>query len=279
MDPEIVKILICPHCGDPVRELGGSLVCSNNHTANIARQGYASLLGRDSGTHTADSAEMIAARERFLSGAGFDPLIDAVASAVAAPGIEEVDGVIVDLGAGSGRYLAVSLDSAPERYGLGVDNSKFAARRSAKCHQRAEAIVADIWDGIPVRSGAAAVLINVFAPRNAEEMERLLAGGGRLVVVTPNQKHLCELIEAFGMIGVDPAKSERLDSSLGNLSQTLVGRDLSWEMELGPEGIRDLVEMGPSAGRLDPADLQQRIEQLDEKTAVTASVRIHVSES
>lgn len=258
-----------------MRENGGSLICSKGHTQNIARQGYVSLLGRDSGTHTADSAEMIAARERFLDSGHFQPLVDALVEAASgAP-----DGAVVDLGSGTGHYLAAVLDSLPERIGVGVDNSKFAARKTAKKHERASAIVADVWDEIPIRDGAAGLMLNVFSPRNGEEMTRILAPGGRLVVVTPQPGHLSELIETFGMISVDPDKSERLERSLGALAGEAEGRELQWTMALGRGDVRDLVEMGPSAGRMEAADMEAALRALEEETAVTAAVTITTTSS
>jgi 23S rRNA (guanine745-N1)-methyltransferase len=205
---------------------------------NIARQGYVSLLGRDSGTHTADSAEMIAARERFLGAGHFQPLVAALGEEAA------VEGAVVDLGCGTGYYLAAVLDSLPEAVGIGVDNSKFAARRAAKSHERATAIVADIWDGLPIRDGAASLVLNIFSPRNGEEIERILAPGGRLVVVTPQAGHLAELIESFGMISVDPDKEERLERSLGTLAEASRSRNLEWKMNLERSAVRDLIEWG-----------------------------------
>jgi len=273
-----VELLICPHCGGELRENGGSLICSRGHTMNIARQGYVSLLGRDSGTHTADSAEMVAARQRFLAAGHFQPLVDALAEA--ARGVEpEIEGAVVDLGCGTGQYLAAVLDRLPSRIGIGVDNSKFAARRTARSHQRASAIVADIWDEIPVRDDAAALMLNVFSPRNGEEMDRILAPGGRLVVVTPQPGHLAELIERFGMISVDPDKEERLERSLGPLAEGMESRELRWRMELEPDSVRDLVEMGPSAGRMDKDDMDQQIQGLGSETAVTAAVTVTTTSS
>lgn len=274
MNEAVVKFLICPVCGIELRENGGSLVCSNGHTANIARQGYVSLLGKYSGTHTADSAEMVAARERVLNAGLFDPIVEAIREEVAAPGVGEVEGAIVDLGTGTGHYLAAALDAAPERVGIGIDNSKFAARKAAKSHERAGAVVADIWDEIPVRTESAAIVINVFAPRNGKEIERILATGGRLIVITPNPGHLRELIEPFEMIGVDPAKEERLEKSLNEVAEEISERSVEWTLELTPEQVRDVVGMGPSAGRIDADKLEELISGLGDRTAVTGSVRV-----
>ncbi|HTU15495.1 MAG TPA: methyltransferase domain-containing protein [Solirubrobacterales bacterium] len=275
MNEAVVKYLICPHCGIELRENGGSLVCSNGHTANIARQGYVSLLGKYAGTHTADSAEMVAARERVLGAGLFDPIIEAIREEIAAPGrVDEVEGAIVDLGTGTGHYLAAALDAAPDRVGIGVDNSKYAARKAAKSHERAGAVVADIWDEIPVRTESAAIVINVFAPRNGREIERILATGGRLIVITPNPDHLKELIEPFEMIGVDPDKEERLEKSLGEMADEIRDRSVEWTMEPTPDQVRDLVGMGPSAGRIEPERLEELIAALDDRTTVTGSVRV-----
>lgn len=270
MDKSAVDLLTCPHCGGALRENGAALICSRGHTANIARQGYVSLLGRDSGTHTADSADMIAARGRFLATGHFRPIAEALVTAAAeAPG-----GPVLDLGCGTGWYLAAVLDADPERIGIGVDNSKFAARRAARSHPRASAVVADIWDGVPVRDDSVALMLNVFSPRNGEEMKRILAPGGRLIVVTPRPGHLAELVEPFGMISVDPAKEERLERTLGPLSAAAASRELEWTMRLKPEEVRDVVEMGPSAGRTGKVDMDQLVAGLGEETAVTASVTV-----
>jgi 23S rRNA (guanine745-N1)-methyltransferase len=274
MNEAVVRFLICPVCGLDLRENGGSLVCSNGHTSNIARQGYVSLLGRYSGTHTADTAEMVAARERVLAAGHFDPVAEAIREEVAAPGVEETEGAIVDLGTGTGHYLAAALDAAPGRVGIGVDNSKYAARKAARSHERAGAIVADIWDEIPVRTEGAAIVINVFAPRNGREIERILSAGGRLVVVTPGPDHLRELIGPFGMVGVDPDKEQRLERSLAALAADLRERPVEWTMELDRGQVRDVVGMGPSAGRAEPAEFDAQIAALAETTRVTGSVRI-----
>ena len=274
MNEAEVRILICPHCGGDLRQNGASLICSNGHTANIARQGYVSLLGSHSGTHTADLAEMLAARDRVLGAGLFRPVADAIQKEIGSANLDEVEGAVVDLGAGTGWYLAGVLEELPGRIGLGVDNSKFAARRVAKVHPRAGAIVADIWDEVPVRSGAAALIINVFSPRNGDEIERIRADGGRLIVVTPTQDHLKELIDPFEMISVDRGKAERLEKSLAASGESAEARLVEWEMELAPEEVRDVIGMGPSAGRIGPERLEALVNDLPERSVVSGSVQV-----
>jgi 23S rRNA (guanine745-N1)-methyltransferase len=278
VEPDSVKMLECPHCGGDLRVNGASLICSRGHTANIARQGYVSLLGRDSGTHTADDAEMVAARTRVQEAGLFEPLAAAMAECLREPSLAGVPGAVVDLGSGPGYYLAAALEALPGRSGLAIDNSKYAARRAARCHERAAAVVADIWDGLPVRSGSAAAVINVFAPRNGDEIARILAPGGRLVVATPEPGHLAELAEPFSMISVDPEKEERLERSIAGVGGRLRDEVVTWLMEVSPAQATDLVAMGPSAGRLGEEGADAALAQLDFPLAVTGSVRVTVVE-
>lgn len=237
-----------------------------------------SLLGKHAGIHTADSAEMIAARERVVGEGLFEPVATAVAQEVADPGLESVDGAIVDLGSGPGHYLDRALEAAPRRIGVAVDNSKFAARRAARCHPRASAVVADIWDEIPLRSGSAAIVLNVFAPRNGEEIMRVLAPGGALIVVTPGPDHLKELIEPFSMISVDAEKDRRLRETLGDLGEKLRTSELTWSMNLSRQEVADMVAMGPSADRMQAAEAEALLENLRLPVPVTGSVVISVAQ-
>lgn len=276
---DVLPWLTCPHCAGPLRPAGASLICSGGHTMNIARQGYVSLLGRDSGTHTADTAAMISARQRLLAGGAFDPLLAAVADTASdlAGRRDSIEGPVLDLGAGTGQYLAAVLDALPDRSGIALDNSKFAARRAARAHPRIGAVVADIWDRLPVRDGAAALLINLFAPRNGAEMARVLADGGGSIVVTPQPDHLQELIKPFRMISVDPDKDERLERSLDGLPEGRPSRAFTWQMNLTRDDVGDLVGMGPSAGRLVPDAMAAALEELADRTVVTGSVRIRTT--
>ena len=108
--------------------------------------------------------EMVAARERFLAAGHFQPIADGIIEAISDL---DVDGPVVDIGSGPGWYLARVLEAMPDRAGLALDNSKFAARKAAKCHPRAGAVVADIWDELPVLTGSAAAANRAFADKNS----------------------------------------------------------------------------------------------------------------
>nr|WP_218888983.1 methyltransferase domain-containing protein [Saccharopolyspora hordei] len=264
---DVVAALACPHCGADLDRSGGSLRCTANHVFDIARQGYVSLL--PGGTKVVgDTAAMVAARADFLAAGHYAPIADAVAEAVA-----DVEGCLVDIGAGTGYYLARALADSG-RVGLALDVSKYAARRAAKAHPRVGAAVADAWQRLPVRTGAAAAVLNVFAPRNAPEMHRVLTADGRLVVVVPNAGHLADLVSALGLLTVDERKQERLSEQLADHFDLVEQRSCEFRLELTEAEAEAVVAMGPSAWHADPEDLRARIAALPGPLTPTASVTV-----
>ncbi|MEU6073017.1 putative RNA methyltransferase [Micromonospora sp. NPDC047074] len=281
MDPRIVDRLRCPVCAQPLTEVdaGGAraLRCPRRHSFDMARQGYVNLLaGR--APHTGDTAEMVAARADFLAAGHYD-LISTALTAAATAVVDRAAGaypLVVDAGAGTGRHLAAVLAALPDAVGLGLDVSKPALRRAARAHPRAAAALADTWQRLPLTDGAAAVLLNVFAPRNGAEFHRVLDPAGALLVVTPAEDHLTELVDALGLLRVDPAKADRVAESLGGhftpAASTVHRRELALT---GPE-VATLVGMGPSAWHTDPAGLAARVAALAEPVRVTVAMRLTV---
>ncbi|HEX5401449.1 MAG TPA: rRNA (guanine-N1)-methyltransferase [Pseudonocardiaceae bacterium] len=239
------EALTCPVCGLGLAHSGGSLRCPTGHTFDIARQGYVNLLAGTGAARagTADTTEMVADRLAFLGAGHYAPLADVVAEQVAALGCP--DGLVADAGAGTGYYLAALLDRLPDAVGLALDVSPAALRRAARGHDRAGAAVWDVWRPWPVRDGAVAVLLNVFAPRNGLEFLRVLRSDGLLVVVTPGEGHLAELGRDSGLLGIDPRKAERLADTLAGF-EPVATKDLRYPMTLTAQDVRRVVGMGPA---------------------------------
>lgn len=236
----IVAALRCPVCGGGLTVHGTALRCPDRHTFDIARQGYVNLLtGRS--PHCGDSPEMVADRAAFLAAGHYDFIAEALAAAVT------TDGLVLDAGTGTGRYLAAVLDANEAATGLGLDVSRPALRRAARSHPRAGAACADLWRPLPVADGAATVVLDVFAPRNGPEFRRVLRPGGALVVVTPAAEHLAELVDAYGLLTVDPAKGDRLAESIGAHFREEARTGHRTTLTLTAHEVRTLIGMTPSA--------------------------------
>jgi 23S rRNA (guanine745-N1)-methyltransferase len=220
--------------------------CENGHRFDETRQGALTLLPTKRRALVADDAAMVDARVRFLGRGHYAPVSDTVAALVASV---TVDGVVLDVGSGPGTYLAAALDAAVARDGIALDLSPVAIRRAARASDRIGAVVGDVTERLPILAGTAAVVLDVFAPRNQHEYARVLAPGGLLVVVTPRDGHLAG---APGIIRVDPSKEQRLHASLEPTFERVSSEDLTWTMALDAADVADVVHMGPSHHHVAP---------------------------
>jgi 23S rRNA (guanine745-N1)-methyltransferase len=184
--------------------------------------------------------------------------------------------LVLDAGVGTGYYLARLLDAWPTAAGLGLDVSKPALRRAARAHPRAGAALADLWRRLPLADSSAALILNVFAPRNGPEFRRVLRPGGTLLVVTPAAGHLRELIDAYGLIRVDPDKAERVSSSLGAHFTAAATTTHERRLRLTGDEVRTLVGMTPSARHLAVDDLDPKDGAPTDTIEVTAAVDLTV---
>ncbi|MET3635911.1 putative RNA methyltransferase [Curtobacterium oceanosedimentum] len=287
MRDDLLPVLACPVCAEPlVRVDGGQVGCATGHRFDEAKQGHLTLLPAKRRALTADTPEMVDARIRFLGRGHYAPVERALAAVVAAT---EAPGVVLDVGSGPGTYLAHVLDadgpdeaasdatasdgrpdsppagSVTARLGVALDLSAVAIRRAARVHPRAGAVVGDVTERLPVVDDAAAVVLDVFAPRNQREYARVLHPAGVLAVVTPRTGHLAELAEAT--IAVDPEKERRLRDSLEPTFALRSSEDLTWTMDLSAEDVHDVVHMGPSHHHVDPG-------RVFAPTTVTAAVTV-----
>jgi 23S rRNA (guanine745-N1)-methyltransferase len=263
---DVLPYLCCPHCSAGLSASAGSLRCASGHVFDVARQGYVNLLAAKTSV-TGDSAAMVAARDEFLSAGHYEPIVAATVAAGSGTGC------VLDLGAGTGHYLAAVLDASPDRVGIALEIAKPALRRAARAHPRLGAVGADTWRRLPVLDGAISVALNVFAPRNAAETARVLAPDGRLVVVSPTPAHLREVVTALDLLTVGEDKADRVSASLPGFAVS-TQEECEFTMSLTHEEVLALVGMGPSAWHVDAAALAARVSTLPAPVRVTASVTV-----
>lgn len=279
-----LPLLRCPVCGHEFTEYDGgapgsrvrTLGCSEGHRFDTAKQGFVTLLGTAGRTGVGDDAEQLDKRASVLSGGHFDPLVDRLVDAVR-PALGD-GGVLLDCGAGTGFYLRRILDICDRAVGIGTEISAAAARRLAKAHPRAAAIVADTWRGLPVADGSVDVLTVVFAPRNVAEFARCLRPGGLLVVAWPSQGHLSPLRGELGMLNIEKGKETRLGAELEthfDLDEE-ASSTVTSELRLSADEAVGIALMGPSGARIGEEDLRRRVAELG-REVFQAALSVNVS--
>ncbi|MDR2355444.1 MAG: methyltransferase domain-containing protein [Clostridiales Family XIII bacterium] len=197
--------LACPDCGAALllaRE-SSALRCARGHCYDLARKGYANLLGRGGGARGVYGPALFASR-RAVFGFGFYEeaarRLAALAGELLRPGEAARRGGAarpfraLDAGCGEGYYaFALSRDaslSACRFYGL--DLSKDAVAAAAGYAADIAWIVGDLARP-PFRDGAFDLVLNVLSPAGYAAFRRILAPDGVLIKVLPGRDYLQEL--------------------------------------------------------------------------------------
>ena len=182
--------LICPICEKPLSRQENRFLCPENHSFDIARQGYVNLLPiqRKHSAHPGDTREQVLSRREFLEGGFYAPIAD---SLIAAAKKYEASGPILDVGCGEG-YYCTRLAKAMNAELTGLDISKDAVRCAAGKYKDARWLCATAAQ-IPVEDGAAGLLTSLFAITLPEEFHRVLRKNGLFFQVLAAQDHLLEL--------------------------------------------------------------------------------------
>lgn len=260
-EPDCTRILACPVCGEPLARAPGSLRCPRGHNHDVARQGYVDLLppGHGRTRHEGDTAEMVAARVRFLARGHYAPLADALAAAaarhlVAAPAGRPL--AVLEVGCGTGYFLGAVADALPPAVAartclLGMDVSRPALRLAARRVRGAAFFVNDVRHRISVADASVDVLLDIFAPRNPAEFARVVREGGLALVAIPGDGHLRELAAWVPALAAHPGKREEVARALEPDFALEGEEELARDLELPGDAVADLVLMTPTARHVD----------------------------
>ena len=138
---------------------------------------------------------MIKSRQRFLNGGYYQPLADAIITAVSNCPLG-FDQKLLDIGCGEGYYLqqlrnAAKISNANLEL-LGLDISKAGVRLAAKRKLDAQLVVDSAYK-VPLFDNSIDTALSVFSPICPDEAARILRTDGVLVMVGPGEEHLTGL--------------------------------------------------------------------------------------
>ncbi|MBR6102029.1 MAG: methyltransferase domain-containing protein [Ruminococcus sp.] len=253
---------ICPCCGEKLKQSDNSYTCRNRHSFDISSKGYVNLLltkGRNP-AKAGDDPAMIRARSDFLDTGLYSPLADKLAGVLSKSLAGVKDPVIIDSGCGEGYYTVRLAGALPGTRLFGIDISKSgiahaASRKKALRADNLEFAVASSFS-LPFRKGSADGVVSVFAPVSNDEYARVLKLGGKLIVVSPTERHL------FGLKALlydEPYENKPNRYSLRSFELIGVER-LEYTAELTTDKqVRDLFAMTPYYYKTSP-EAAQRLE-------------------
>lgn len=266
----VVPICTVRACGEALRLDAGALVCGRGHSFNIARSGYINLLQPQDkkSKNPGDSKEAVDARRRLLDGGLGAPLLTALVEVVGETP-PAAGTAALDVGAGDGTFL----DAIAKRFSLegwGVDLSTPAMELAAKRHRDRHWLVANADRHLPFADGVFALVLSITARRNAPEFRRVLAPGGRLVVVIPAEDDLAELREAVLGEAVNRDRREKLFADFAESFELVHERDVRHVRHYAAAGLADLLATTYRGARHRAQERLAKLDALD----VTSSYRI-----
>lgn len=260
---------LCPHCGEALAQADASLRCANNHSYDLAREGYVNLLlaNQKRRPEPGDNAAMLNARAAFLNGGGYAPLLRALLQTLP----QDATGQLLDLGCGEGYYLDAIARARPGLACAGLDISRAAIKLCARRGAPLSLAVASAVR-LPVPDRSLDWVLSVFAPLDARQLRTKLRDGGRLIMVSPGPAHLLALKQRI----YDEARLHPPASAPEGFAQ-LTLQSVQFPLRFaGPEQLQQLLAMTPFHYRIKDAVRAQLLAEPD--FAVQADFQIRVYE-
>lgn len=191
----------CPLCSGQMKLVHlKSLICADHHCFDLARQGYVNMLSHAS--QAKYDKQMFESR-RIISKTGFfEPLSSKISEIITNRLESQSEPVkILDAGCGEGSHLAriqekMAHSTEKDFLGVGLDISKEGIIMAAKEYPNSIWCVGDLAKA-PFASSKFNYILNILAPANYAEFQRMISRDGRVIKVIPERGYLQELREIF----------------------------------------------------------------------------------
>ena len=187
-------MFICPICKSKLNIENKAYRCENNHSFDIAKQGYVNLLpaNKKHSDNPGDTKDMVLSRRDFLESGSYDCFIEKLCEIINQQFTNAQKICIADCGCGEGYYDG-KLDGLNCDFDLfGFDISKEAVRYAAAKYKSYSYAVGSCFD-MPLESNSFDIALNIFAPMVEKETARILKKDGIMIYAVPGKMHLMGL--------------------------------------------------------------------------------------
>lgn len=257
----------CPHCKEALKILNNSLVCSNNHCFDFAKQGHVNLFCSNDTKNHGDDKFMVEARSSFLSEGYYAPLRDGLCDILK----ELSPSYLLDAGCGEGYYTSGFSKVLDNTQIFAVDLSKDAVRKTRVRDKRINCCVASVYQ-LPFFDNSFDCITNIFSPYSKDEFLRLLKDDGYIINVIPLEDHLWDLKCA---IYSKPYKNAPQAPELEGFDLVNT-KDIDYEISLNSnEQIKNLFAMTPYYYNTSPKDKEKLNDLQQLNVRISFGILIH----
>lgn len=274
------SLLLCPVCREKVIKDESRKIyrCNNNHTYDIAKEGYVNLLisNQKRSKNPGDSKDMVLSRVEFLNRGYYKPVSDKINEIIDQALGKGDNGKynIVDLGCGEGYYLN-NLKKYIEEKNIkgdfyGLDVSKEAVRYAGKTNKECVWAVANNFN-IPTPDKSIDCLLSVFSPIDIDECNRVLKDDGIFVRVLPRTNHLIQL---RNIIYSEVHLNNKVYKASEDENEYINEANVTFDVNLNKEEILSLLKMTPHYWK-STQENKDKLESYD-SLVITIDMRIGV---
>lgn len=241
----------CPLCHSEIKvDEGKSLLCTNGHRFDLAKQGYVNMLTTPSKTKY--DKRMFDGRKVMNEADFFEPMLNRLSEIVSQwqAVAHKPKVTLLDAGCGEGSHLSslqekVGRQVQADVLGVGIDISKEGVMMAARNDDANLWCVADLAK-CPFADGAFHVILNILSPSNYSEFDRLLTDDGLLIKVIPDREYLTELRSVFYQEDDRREYSNEQTVELFDRSFELLEQErIRYSVRLNPVQLEHLVHMTP----------------------------------
>lgn len=233
----------CPICSSEMVMVDKSqLVCTDNHSFDLSKNGYVNLAPQAHVTKYDKS--LFEARKTVMSSGFFNPVLEFITDAVGTHLEGREQASILDAGCGEGTHLSAILAQLPGKAtGVGIDLAKEGITAAAKEYPGSIWSVADLAN-CPFQESQFDVILNILSPANYAEFTRLLKRDGLFVKAVPESGYLKELRTIFYE---DEERKEESDpvARFAEHYDAVSTKRITYLFPLAPELLAPLIRMTP----------------------------------
>jgi len=232
-----IKLFACPICQESMDVFEqGRLVCSSNHSFDIAKQGYVNMLTH--GAVSKYSKELFESRKAVIDSGIYDVVEDKIGELIA-----NAD-TVLDTGCGEGSHLA-RIMAKKHGIGIGIDIAKEGILAASRHYPEQMWCVGDLAKSPFAKSSFDAIL-NILSPANYEEFKRLLTNNGCVVKVVPQSGYLHELrVQLYADSTKESYSNEQIVARFKESFTDVSVERITYTVPLATELVSALLEMTP----------------------------------
>lgn len=235
-------LFTCPVCQDTLEAVDKRFVCPQNHSFDMAKQGYINLLLNGKKDKHYDKASF-ERRHQILEAGFYDHILKVIEELVLDDGAEKV---ILDVACGEGYYARQLAQKGKNRvlaFDLSKDSIALAAKKDIS--KNATWFVGDLAK-LPLADQSVDVILDIYSPANYQEFKRVLKPGGKLIKVVTASEHVAELRQAAKeQLSKESYSNQKI---LDHFGQAFPVFDISHTSQTSPatqEQLLDFAQMTP----------------------------------